>query len=307
MRKAIAIAGLLAVLFAGCKNTRETPSGYTFTVIRKGAADAAEGADVMVLNMILKDAKDSVWSDSRKADFPTLVQKQDSVPKGDMVLEVLQMLNKGDSVMFEIQAKELFEKTFQASMPPGIKPDDIFRFEIAVADLLTEAEARKLQNEVMEKLNADAQAKQDAQLAVDTVLIEQHLKEKSIVAQKTASGLRYVIHKQGKGETAKPGQLVKVNYSGFMLDGRCFDSSIEAVARANNVYNQERAPYVPIEVTLGYRQVMPGWEEALMLANKGTRMTVYIPSVLAYGARKRSDIIIENSILKFDMEVVDIK
>jgi FKBP-type peptidyl-prolyl cis-trans isomerase FkpA len=192
-------------------------------------------------------------------------------------------------------------------MPPGIKPDDIFRFEIAVADLLTEAEARKLQNEVMEKLNADAQAKQDAQLAVDTVLIEQHLKEKSIVAQKTASGLRYVIHKQGKGETAKPGQLVKVNYSGFMLDGRCFDSSIEAVARANNVYNQERAPYVPIEVTLGYRQVMPGWEEALMLANKGTRMTVYIPSVLAYGARKRSDIIIENSILKFDMEVVDIK
>jgi FKBP-type peptidyl-prolyl cis-trans isomerase FkpA len=58
---------------------------------------------------------------------------------------------------------------------------------------------------------------------------------------------------------------------------------------------------------LGYRQVIPGWEEAIALMNKGSKMTVYIPSGLAYGPQKRSEVIAENSILMFQMELVDIK
>jgi len=58
-------------------------------------------------------------------------------------------------------------------------------------------------------------------------------------------------------------KTVRVNYTGFLLDGRCFDSSIESIARANNVYNEARAPYEPLEVVIGYRQVMQGWEKLL--------------------------------------------
>jgi FKBP-type peptidyl-prolyl cis-trans isomerase len=257
--------------------------------------------------MSFKDSKDSVWSDSRTAEYPTMVQKQDSVPQGDFVLEVFQMLTKGDSVTFQVSTKDLFDKTFKSPVPPGVDTTGLFTFEIGVTDVISEEDARKLQSEIMAKLGEKEAMKQKEQLAIDTVIIDTYLKEKSIVAQKTASGLRYVIDKQGKGENAKQGQTVRVNYTGFVLEGPCVDSSIESVARANNVYNEARAPYEPLEVVLGYRQVMQGWEEALTLMNKGSKMIVYIPSGLAYGPQQRSEVIKPNSVLWFEMEVVDIK
>ncbi len=307
MKKSIVAVSFVAMLMMACSATKETKSGYKFNVVREGDGKLPATGQILVMNMVFKDSKDSVWNDSRKGDFPTMVQKQDSVPKGDMVLEIFQMLTKGDSVTFQVAANELFQKTFQSPLPPGIDSTGLFTFQIGVIDVISEEDARKMQNDIMAKLNEKEAQKQQVQLAIDTVLIDNYLKEKSIVAQKTVSGLRYVIEKQGTGDNAQSGQTVRVNYSGFLLDGRCFDSSIESVARANNAFHEERKPYEPIEIVLGYRQVIAGWEEAIALMNKGTKMTVYIPSSLAYGPQKRSDLITENSVLRFEMELVDIK
>lgn len=307
MKKSIVAVSFVAMLMMACSATKETKSGYKFNVVREGDGKLPATGQILVMNMVFKDSKDSVWNDSRKGDFPTMVQKQDSVPKGDMVLEIFQMLTKGDSVTFQVAANELFQKTFQSPLPPGIDSTGLFTFQIGVIDVISEEDARKMQNDIMAKLNEKEAQKQQVQLAIDTVLIDNYLKEKSIVAQKTVSGLRYVIEKQGTGDNAQSGQTVRVNYSGFLLDGRCFDSSIESVARANNAFHEERKPYEPIEIVLGYRQVIVGWEEAIALMNKGTKMTVYIPSSLAYGPQKRSDLITENSVLRFEMELVDIK
>jgi FKBP-type peptidyl-prolyl cis-trans isomerase FkpA len=307
MKKSIAAVVIVAMFVFACSSTKETKSGYKYNVVRAGDGVAPTSGQILVLNMLFKDSKDSIWSDSRKGDFPTMVQAQDSIPKDDIVLEVFQTLTKGDSVTFKVAAKDLFQNTFKAPIPPGVDSAGYFTFEIGVSDIISEEEARKMQNDIMAKLGEKEAEKQKMQLAIDTVLIDNYLKEKSIVAQKTASGLRYVIEKQGQGETAKNGQTVRINYSGFLLDGRCFDSSSESVARANNVYNEQRLPYEPIELVLGYRQVIAGWEEAIGLMNKGSKMTVYIPSSLAYGPQKRSEIIVENSVLWFQMELIDIK
>ncbi len=307
MKKTIVAVSLVAMLMAACSSTKETKSGYKYSVVRAGDGKLPDAGQILVLNLLFKDSKDSVWSDSRKAEFPTMVQRQDSVPQGDIVLEVFQLLTKGDSVTFQVTAKDLFEKTFKSPPPPDVDTTGMFTFQIGVADVISEEDAKKMQADFMAKLNEKEVEKQQMQLAIDTVLIDNYLKEKSIVAKKTASGLRYVIEKQGKGDNAATGQTVRVNYSGFLLDGRCFDSSVESVARANNVFNEQRMPYEPIEIQLGYRQVIPGWEEAIALMNKGTRMTVYIPSGLAYGPQQRSEIITENSVLMFNMELVDIK
>jgi len=307
MKKSIVAVSLVAMLLVACSTTKETKSGFKYNVVRAGDGKLPATGEILILNMTFKDAKDSVWSDSRKADFPTMVQKQDSVPQGDIVLEIFQMLTKGDSVTFQVSSKDLFEKTFKSPIPAGVDSLGLFTFQIGVTDVISEEDAKKMQTEFMAKLNEKEALKQQEQLAIDTVLIDAYLKEKSIVAQKTASGLRYVIEKKGKGYNAMPGQTVRVNYSGFLLDGRCFDSSIESVARANNVYNEARAPYEPIEIVLGYRQVIQGWEEAISLMNKGSKMTFFIPSGLAYGPQQRSELILANSVLKFDMELVDIK
>ena len=63
----------------------------------------------------------------------------------------------------------------------------------------------------------------------------------------------------------------------------------------------------PLELTVGRGQVIAGWDEAITLMSKGSKMTVYIPSTLAYGAQRRSEDIVENSILVFDMELMDVK
>jgi FKBP-type peptidyl-prolyl cis-trans isomerase len=57
---------------------------------------------------------------------------------------------------------------------------------------------------------------------------------------------------------------------------------------------------------VGVGQVIQGWDEGLTLLNEGAKATLYIPSPLAYGERKRSEVIVENSILVFDVELLEI-
>jgi len=307
MKNSVLMFVLVAVLGVACSDSKETPSGLKYTVLRKGDGVVAKSGQILIMDFLFKDGKDSVWNDSRKNAFPTMVMAQDTVPAGDGVLEIFQLLTKGDSVTFQIPAKTLFDKTFHTQVPLGVDSTSSFTFQIGVKDIVSEEQARAIQNEIVAKQNEKAMLAEAEQLAKDTILIVNYLKEKSVVAQKTPSGLRYVITKSGKGDNATTGQVVSVNYTGFLLDGTCFDSSVESIARANNVFNEGRKPYVPLEVTLGYQQVIPGWEEALGLMNKGSKMTVYIPSTLAYGAQGRGATIPQNSILKFEMEMVDIK
>jgi FKBP-type peptidyl-prolyl cis-trans isomerase len=149
---------------------------------------------------------------------------------------------------------------------------------------------------------------QKVQLEKDITAIDDFLKAKNVTAQTTASGLRYIITKPGIGENAKAGQQVKIDYLGYLLNGQYFDTSIESEAKKNNLYPQGRSSsYAPLELTVGAQQVIPGWEEAIQLMNKGSKMTVYIPSTLAYGNQRRGDVIAENSVLVFDMELIEVK
>lgn len=308
MKKSFLISACVAVLLLSCSKTKETPSGQKFSVLKSGIGEPAKFGDVLLVNFLFKDGKDSVWTDSRKNPFPTMIMKDSAQLQmtKDPIIEVIHMLRKGDSVSVAIAAKELFAKTFGSPVPEGVDSTSNFTFLIGISDVVSQDRARELQNEYIAKQNEEARKTEQEQLARDTVAIDLFLKDKGIAAQKTASGIRYVITKPGKGDTAQPGQQVKVNYTGYLLDGTCFDSSIESVAKAKNVFNEQRKPYEPLQLTLGMRQVIPGWEEALSLMNKGSKMTVYIPSTLAYGNRRRSEVIVENSILMFDMELLDI-
>ncbi len=295
-----------AALLASCSNSKKTPSGYEFTVLRKGDGVKVDSGKFLVMNLIFKDGKDSVWNDSKKNGFPAVIQMQGTVPAGDAVLEVVKMMTKGDSVSFKVPAKKLFENTFRQPIPPNVDTTQSFTFIIGLKDVMDQEQIKKLQEDMMAKQNEKMLREQELQLAKDTVTIDDYLKAKNISALKTKSGLRYVITKPGVGANAKVGDLAKVNYSGYLLNGKFFDSSIEADARKNNVFMEGRT-YAPYDVEIGgYPPVITGWVEILQLMNKGSKVQVYIPSTLAYGSQRRSDVIVENSILVFDMEMVDI-
>jgi FKBP-type peptidyl-prolyl cis-trans isomerase FkpA len=306
MKNSIVATLIIATLFlSACTGSKETPSGYKFKVVRKGDGIKIDSGKFVVMNLVFKDGKDSIWNDSRKNGFPAVIQMQGTVPKGDAVLEVIKMLSKGDSVVFNVPAKQLFEKTFRQPLPFSVDSTQSFTFNIGLTNVLNQEEMNKLQADLVAKQNEKMVKDQQAQLAKDTLAIDDFLKVKNVTAQKTKSGLRYIITQPGKGENVKSGQKVKVNYSGYLLSGKYFDSSIEADAKKNNIFTEGRQ-YAPLEVTVGFQQVIPGWEEAMQLMNKGSKMTVYIPSTLAYGNQKRGEVIAENSVLVFDMEMVDV-
>jgi FKBP-type peptidyl-prolyl cis-trans isomerase FkpA len=135
------------------------------------------------------------------------------------------------------------------------------------------------------------------QAAKDEAILKEYFAKNKIKATRTPSGLYYKIEKKGKGENAKKGQTVSVQYLGTFLDGKRFDGNMDAN------YKPERAP---ITFPVGVGQVIKGWDEGLQLLNAGSRAIFYIPSGIGYGPGGRGPIP-PNSIMMFKVELVSVK
>ncbi len=138
--------------------------------------------------------------------------------------------------------------------------------------------------------------KEDEVLTISKQKEEMELKliqEKFPNAQSTASGLRYILQREGTGDTPKQGQTVLVHYTGTFLDGKKFDSSYDR--------NQ------PIEIPIGIGRVIKGWDEGIMMLKKGSKATLIIPYQLGYGEQGYPGVIPPKSWLIFDVELLDIK
>ena len=104
----------------------------------------------------------------------------------------------------------------------------------------------------------------------------------------------------------KKGDTIAAHYTGFVLDsGAYFDTSREADAKKHGLYNEAR-DYTPLKTIIGEEAVIDGWEEGFQLLRKGAKATLYIPSIHAYGPRKRSEEILPNSVLVFEVDLIDI-
>ncbi len=108
--------------------------------------------------------------------------------------------------------------------------------------------------------------------------------------QTTASGLQYVVEKEGTGPKPASTDKVKVHYTGKLIDGKVFDSSVE------------RGQPIEFPVT----GVIPGWVEALQLMPVGSKWKLFIPASLAYGDRGAGADIAPGSTLLFDVELLEI-
>lgn len=105
------------------------------------------------------------------------------------------------------------------------------------------------------------------------------------------SGLNYEILKEGSGEYPKPTDIVKVHYTGTLVDGTVFDSSVQRGE--------------PVEFPLN--GVIPGWTEGVQKINKGGKIKLYVPYQLAYGEEGRPPTIPPAATLIFEVELLDFK
>lgn len=106
----------------------------------------------------------------------------------------------------------------------------------------------------------------------------------------TASGLQYVVEKEGTGKSPKATDEVTVHYTGRLLDGHVFDSSVSRGEPA----------------TFPLNRVIPGWTEGLQLMKEGAKYVFFIPSDLAYGAQGAGNDIPPHSTLIFEVELIKV-
>ena len=117
-------------------------------------------------------------------------------------------------------------------------------------------------------------------------ILEENAKKEGVVT--TASGLQYQVITEGKGEAPKSGDTISVKYKGTTTDGKVFDEQKE-----------------PVDFPLA--NMIPGWVEGLQLMKPGAHYEFYIPADLAYGEAGAGDVIKPNSVLVFDVELVEVK
>ncbi len=108
------------------------------------------------------------------------------------------------------------------------------------------------------------------------------------------------VTQEGTGNTPNPGDTVYVHYTGKLTSGKVFDSSQDSTLRPG-------MPLEPIKFPIGQGMVIKGWDAGIGALKKGSKATLVIPSSLAYGLQGSPPAIPGNSVLVFDVELVDIK
>lgn len=263
-------------------------SGLEYKVVKHGTGKkkAANTDHAELFIHVYLD--DSVIFDSRKmynATKPVPVTIQAPKANGDL-MEGFMLLVAGDSAIFRVPVDSMLKGGAQPM--PGMKQgvNQKMRYEVQVVSIRTEAEDKKFNEEQAGK-----------QKGIDEKTLTDYFKKKGIKATKTASGLYYTVSKQGTGPLAQVGQVLSVNYTGKLLNGSTFDSNTDTAFKHPE----------PFKVPIGKGNVIKGWDEGFLLFNKGTKAVLYIPSTLAYGSQDRSPQIPANSILVFEVELLDIE
>ena len=150
---------------------------------------------------------------------------------------------------------------------------------------MDDAEAQKIINEYLQELSRKAA---DAAKAVGEKFLEENGKKENVLT--TPSGLQYIIDREGTGESPEATDEVTVHYTGKLLDGTVFDSSVSRGEPA----------------TFPLNRVIPGWTEGVQLMKEGAKYTFFIPSDLAYGPQGIQGAIPPHATLIFEVELIKV-
>ncbi|MGN1252513.1 MAG: FKBP-type peptidyl-prolyl cis-trans isomerase [Muribaculaceae bacterium] len=160
-----------------------------------------------------------------------------------------------------------------------------------VAPRLTMDEAREQVNKLAEELQRKHQEQEAKMAELNKKSGESFLREngKRVEVKTTPSGLQYEVIAEGKGARPTATDQVEVHYTGKLLDGTVFDSSVERGE----------------PITFPVSGVIPGWVEALQMMNEGSKWRLFIPSNLAYGAQGAGPIGPHQTLI-FDVELLKV-
>lgn len=280
----------LAVKANAQDDFQHTSKGTAYKLITHNTGDRIKLNDVVTFHVVQKTDKDSVLFSSYSSGAPVQAQVQ---PTGDL-MDVFPLLTVKDSVLIKVPTDSLF-KTREEQRPPFLPKGSNLYFTLKIEKVQSLDQAIAERNALIEKVKTD-----------ETANAAKYITDHNLVLKTTASGLKYKIVTPTIKRKPLAGDTLLVNYVGRTLDGKVFDSSIAAEAQKAGLQQPGRN-YEPISIVIGQGQVIPGWDEGLLLMNEGSKVMFVVPSSLAYGEKGAGTDIKPYSTLVFDVELVKVK
>lgn len=305
MKKSILVFGLASLfIFSACQQFKTGEGGLQYKIVKDAGNPKPEVGDLLSISLIIKSDRDSVLTDTYEIGLPQIINiMPDSLPgmyPGDYNT-MFKMLGEGDSAVFKIDLDTLQAKTGQE------KPefaDKYFVFEVKANKLFKKGDLTDsvFYEEVNTYFDAQIEKLKDA----EEKKIADYVSKNNLDTEVTESGLQYVFTEKGTGAIPQATDTIVVNYTGYLVNGKLFDTSVQADAEKGNVFNPMRT-YEPARFVIGVGQVISGWDEGLLLTPMGSKIKLIIPSEMAYGQQgdMRGDIP-PYAPLIFDIELLEI-
>ncbi|TCD04546.1 peptidylprolyl isomerase [Pedobacter frigidisoli] len=311
MKKGIIILVAATLGLAACNKEKKGAGGLLYTIHHSEGKEKIKEGDIVKMNFVQKNDKDSVLSSTYESEMPAVFPAQKKMYAGDMN-DVLTLFGEGDSATFKVNLDTMATNSKQPK-PEQFKNDKYITFTVKIEKVFkknaNEADS-SFQKRATEFFQADFKATSAKQKASEPAKIKSFIEDNKLNVKTSPSGLNYIIEKPGSADRATIGDTLLVNYVGRITKKdakgkyKIFDTSDEKLDKAEG-NSRPGKPYGPQKMAVG--QTVPGFDEALKMIGKGGKIKVVIPSKLGYGEQGAPQAgIMPNSPIAFDLEIVDI-
>jgi len=254
-------------------------NGFYFKKHIENNGQIARANDGLSFDMDLKKGKLVVFTTRENEPIKHRFSEDMYETNESPIMEMLSQMSAGDSTTLLIEADSI---AYQLDPQWGFQPGDLATFDIVVREVKTKTQLDAEQREL---------DKQADKINNNTLAAIKKYNAGTLEVETTATGLKYHIIEQGNGEKPNTGDLVTVNYSGHLTDGKQFDNSFKRGQ--------------PFQFPLGQGRVIPGWDEGFAMLPVGTKAYLFIPSILGYGAQGMLPDIPEDAELIFYIELLN--
>jgi FKBP-type peptidyl-prolyl cis-trans isomerase len=262
-----------------------TESGLYIIEKEKGSGAAFEIGDRVKAHFIISTINGAQLYSTYDQGQPMEIEiGRDFDNKG--ITEAIASMKKGTKATVIVPSSLAFGREGRGEM---VLPYTTMVYEVEIIEHTTQAQYQRQQ----QQKELEMKQKEEQSRTGEKANIEKYIQENNLSATPTASGLYYIEQVKGTGPQAEAGKKVTVHYTGRLLDGSKFDSSVDRGE--------------PFEFELGMGQVIKGWDEGIAMMNVGSKALLIIPYELAYGSRAMGAGIPAYSTLVFEVELLGVE
>jgi len=272
--------------------------GLLYKIYTHNSGPKIQPGNFINVNAVGKADNDSVLFNTYDS-HPIITMVPKNKVAGD-VFSGMQYLSEGDSATIKVIA----DSAFKIQTKPKGFTGKYITYDIKVNKVIQKGQLTdSAYQEVIKSYLIDEGQKLRAS---EPGKISGYISSHNLKFTKTNDSLFYTITKPGIGTNIGPGDTVVMNYTGRLLNGKVFDSSIKEEVIKSKMQVDPTRQYIPAHIVVDDKQIIRGWYEGLQLLNKGASATFVVPSRLAYGKNGVS-IIAPYTPIVFDITIINVR